>query len=84
MGECLRGTSAVSELIRNLPDVQALLTNDGYTADAARAFNHVIKALFELSSKFMHAVDKSGTHIVPEVRAQKKTRTFTSSRRWPL
>ena len=64
------------ELIRNLPDVQALLTNDGYTADAARAFNHVIKALFELSSKFMHAVDKSGTHIVPEVRASKEDAYF--------
>jgi hypothetical protein len=66
----------VWELIRNLPDVQALLTNDGYTADAAKAFNDTIKGLFELSSKFMHAVDKSGKNLVPEVRASKEDAYF--------
>jgi hypothetical protein len=62
----------VWELLRNQADIQGLLQQDGYPPDAVAAFNESVKNQFELASKFIHRVDKSGKKIAPEIKASRE------------
>jgi hypothetical protein len=63
----------VWELIRDHSDIRALLLKDGYTADAAQAFDKATDNLFQFSSKFMHAIDRAGNLIAgPDIKASKE------------
>lgn len=62
----------VWELFKGRTDIKDLLENDGYSVDASTALNEGIKAQFELASKFVHRVDKSGKKITPEIRASRE------------
>jgi hypothetical protein len=65
----------VWEVIRD-GDVDALLQDDGYTAEAATLFNASIRSQFDLASKFIHIKDKSGKKVLPEIRASKEDAYF--------
>lgn len=62
----------VWELLRNDADIQGLLQRDGYPPEAIAALNQSIMQQFNLASKFLHSLDRTGTRIAPEIRASKE------------
>ncbi|MGK3967767.1 hypothetical protein WMF38_26785 [Sorangium sp. So ce118] len=62
----------VWELFKTRADVRNLLESDGYSPEAASALNDSVKAQFELASKFVHRVDKSGKKVTPDIRASRE------------
>lgn len=70
--DVLEDLRPVWELLRNDADIAGLLQRDGYPPDAITSFNDSVKAQFNLASKFVHRLDRSGTRIAPEIRASKE------------
>lgn len=71
--DVLVGLRPVWELLRRQDEIEELLTNDGYTAEAIKAFNESIHHQFELASKFIHRVGKApNKEVLPEIRASKE------------
>jgi len=67
--ETLRG---VWELLRNQQHIRDLLERDGYTPEAAEAFDKALQSLFTLSSKFVHRLDQSRQRIMAEIKPSKE------------
>jgi hypothetical protein len=66
------GLRPVVELLRNQrAAVEALLTRDGYHADACSEYSEMISHQFGLLSKFLHRLDK-GKRLQPQVDAKKE------------
>jgi hypothetical protein len=62
-----------AELLRSrLDGITQLLIADGYTTEAANHFSSIVKAQFELCSKFLHGVGKDGLKVNPALRAKRE------------
>jgi hypothetical protein len=71
----LKELRQVWEVVRD-SDLETLLKDDGYTAEAATLFSTSIRNQFDLASKFIHIKDKSGKKVLPEIRASKEDAYF--------
>lgn len=61
----------VGELLRNLDELKNLLMQDGFTDQAAEDMNTILKALFELTSKFHHKTTKDN-RLKPDMKPSKE------------
>jgi hypothetical protein len=62
----------VWELLRDDQDLRRILKTDGYHDDAATSLCSALNGLFQLASKFDHALAKDKATVLPELHAKKE------------
>lgn len=77
--EAIEKSRSVAELLRQEEMVKSILFKHGYREDAADSLLGAIRNLFDYSAKFLHKVDKDGTTIPPEIKAEKEDAYLTHS-----
>lgn len=70
--EAVKEARPFMELVRAKKPMEELLIKNGYTQDASDAFYKGVTELFNFSSKFIHKVEKGGTKLLPEIKAEKE------------
>jgi hypothetical protein len=75
--EVIEKARPVAELLREKDMVKSILCKHGYHEEAANSLLGTITCLFDYSSKFLHKVDKDGTTIPPEIKAEKEDAYLT-------
>lgn len=75
--EAIEKARPVAELLREKDMVKSILRKHGYHEEAANSLLGTITCLFDYSSKFLHKVDKDGTTIPPEIKAEKEDAYLT-------
>ena len=60
------------ELIKNTDEITDILIESGYTEEASKDLNDVFRGFFNLSSKFIHRLNRSKTDIIPKIPVSKE------------
>jgi len=70
--EVIQNSRPVAELLRDEVMVSSVLAKHGFTEEATGSLLGTIRNLFDYSSKFIHKVEKDGTIIPAEIKAEKE------------
>lgn len=68
----IEDSRAVWELLRTQEEIKDLLMRDGYSEQASKDLNEILKQLFNFASKFHHKIDNKEKKIMPEIKASKE------------
>ncbi len=60
------------ELIKKTDEITDILIKSGYTEEASEDLNNVFRGFFNLSSKFIHRLNRNKTDIIPKIPVSKE------------
>jgi len=60
------------ELVKNSDEIKEILIESGYTEEASDELNKAFRGFFNLSSKFIHRLNRNKTDIIPNIPVSKE------------
>ncbi|PWU08792.1 MAG: hypothetical protein C5B47_04175 [Verrucomicrobia bacterium] len=77
--EVIKALRPVWELLREVEEIKKLLIADSIPEAAATEFRDALQSLFNLASKFDHALERDRKTLQPDIKAQKEDAYFAFS-----